>query len=41
MKNKLGKDPQIAYFGDQYTSDVYWSSKLKGWDGFAVIEELS
>jgi hypothetical protein len=40
--NKLNKnDPKIAYFGDQYSSDVYGANSQKNWDGFAIIEEMS
>lgn len=31
----------MAFFGDQYITDVFASSTNPGWDGFAVVEELS
>ena len=34
-------DPQVAFFGDQYTSDVHWSNcSHPNWHGIAVIEEF-
>jgi len=35
------KVPEIAFFGDQYTSDVSFSHSLPGWSGIAIIEEMS
>lgn len=33
--------PVVAYFGDQYTSDVHWSNGAHtNWHGIAVIEEI-
>ncbi len=32
---------RVAFFGDQYITDVYASSTNPGWDGFAVVEELA
>ena len=34
-------EPRIAFHGDQYASDIYWSNQLPNWDGIAVIEEIS
>ena len=42
LKNSKGIDnPQIAFLGDQYTSDVHWSHTNTHWHGIAVIEELT
>jgi len=31
----------VAFFGDQYTSDVHWSNGAHAnWHGIAVIEEM-
>ena len=43
---KLLKKPhdyelRVAFFGDQYITDVHASSSNPGWDGFAVVEELA
>jgi hypothetical protein len=32
---------RVAFFGDQYITDVHASSSNVGWDGFAVVEELA
>ena len=42
LKQKYNKDqPQVAFFGDQYTSDVHWSNGAHAnWHGIAVIEEM-
>lgn len=42
LKLKFNKDePQVAFFGDQYTSDVHWSNGAHAnWHGIAVIEEM-
>lgn len=32
---------RVAFFGDQYVTDVCASSTNPGWDGFAVVEELA
>ena len=42
LKVKLGKEmPKVAYFGDHYIGDAHWCSQIPGWDGIAIIEELS
>jgi hypothetical protein len=43
FKKTLGIEGEIrvAFFGDQYITDVHASSSNPGWDGFAVVEELS
>lgn len=42
LQNKLSKPVvKFAYFGDFYTSDVYWSAQNPNWDGIVVIEEMS
>ena len=41
MKNKTVFPPKFAYFGDQYTTDVYFASQIENWDAFAIIEELT
>jgi len=33
--------PRIAYLGDHYVGDIHHCSKIDGWDGIAIIEELS
>lgn len=40
---KLSHDDElrVAFFGDQYITDVHASSSNPGWDGFAVVEELA
>lgn len=41
FQKSLGKeDVRVAFFGDQYISDVQASSMNKGWDSFAIVEEL-
>ena len=43
FKKILGVDGElrVAFFGDQYITDVHASSSNPSWDGFAVVEELS
>jgi hypothetical protein len=38
---KIDRELRVAFFGDQYITDVYASSLNPGWDGIAVVEELS
>ncbi len=38
---KIDGELRVAFFGDQYITDVHASSSNPGWDGIAVIEELS
>jgi len=38
---KIDRELRVAFFGDQYITDVHASSSNPGWDGFAVVEELS
>lgn len=40
LRAKLGREPRVAFHGDQYASDVHWSNAQKGWDGIAVVEEM-
>ncbi|CDW90182.1 UNKNOWN [Stylonychia lemnae] len=35
------EDIRVAFFGDQYISDVYSSSLNENWDAFAVVEEMN
>ena len=35
------EEPRVAFFGDQYISDIHYANQLPGWDTIAVIEELS
>jgi hypothetical protein len=38
----LAKDRvKIAFFGDNYLSDVYAATKNENWDGFPIIEEIN
>jgi hypothetical protein len=37
----IDRELRVAFFGDQYITDVHASSSNPGWDGFAVVEELS
>ncbi len=32
---------RVAFFGDQYITDVYACASNPGWDGFAIVEELA
>lgn len=32
--------PKVAFFGDEYVSDINFSNGLEGWDGIAIVEEL-
>ena len=42
LKNHLKiESPRVCFFGDQYTNDAFFAQQLPGWDGIAVIEELS
>ena len=41
LSKKIGHQPKVAFFGDQYTSDVHWASSVDNWHGIAVIEEMS
>jgi hypothetical protein len=42
LSKKYNKEhPQVAFFGDQYTSDVHWSNCAHpNWHGIAIIEEM-
>ena len=35
------EDVRIAYFGDNYISDVYSSNLMTNWHGFPIIEEMT
>jgi hypothetical protein len=42
ISTSIGKSsPKIAYIGDHFVGDVHYCNKREGWDGIAIIEELS
>ena len=41
VAQKLGKQPEFVFFGDQYTSDVTIPQTLPHWHGIAIIEEMT
>ena len=41
LKMRHDQELRVAFFGDQYITDVDASASNPGWDGIAVVEELA